>query len=181
DNIATNNTGGILVFNMPALSQQGGAIRVFKNKVFKNNTANFGAKGTPVSSVPVDQQVSQAQQDYKDQVQGTGITSTYQLTELAKAHPNDQAYLGELARLSRDGGELQAGASTMPGSLFQKDASGKYSWGADAQGDARRDAFANLVDAGLQRGTLKESDIRSDAATNPVWTDVAQRIGLPQV
>ena len=52
DNIATNNTGGILVFNMPALSQQGGAIRVFKNKVYKNNTANFGAKGTPVSSVP---------------------------------------------------------------------------------------------------------------------------------
>lgn len=52
DNVATNNTGGILVFNMPALSQQGGAIRVFKNKVFKNNTANFGAKGTPVSSVP---------------------------------------------------------------------------------------------------------------------------------
>jgi hypothetical protein len=135
----------------------------------------------PVSSVPVDQQVSQAQQDYKDQVQGTGITSTYQLTELAKAHPNDQAYLGELARLSKDGGELQAGASTMPGSLFQKDASGNYSWGADAQGDARRDAFANLVDAGLQLGTLKESDIRSDAATNPVWTDVAQRIGLPQV
>ncbi|KRA17824.1 MULTISPECIES: parallel beta-helix domain-containing protein [unclassified Lysobacter] len=52
DNVATNNTGGILVFNMPALSQQGGAIRVYKNKVYKNNTANFGAKGTPVASVP---------------------------------------------------------------------------------------------------------------------------------
>ena len=51
-NVATNNTGGILVFNMPALSQQGGAIRVYKNKVYKNNTANFGAKGTPVASVP---------------------------------------------------------------------------------------------------------------------------------
>ena len=51
-NTATNNTGGILVFNMPALSQQGGAVRVFKNKVFKNNTGNFGAKGTPVASVP---------------------------------------------------------------------------------------------------------------------------------
>jgi parallel beta-helix repeat protein len=51
-NVATNNTGGILVFNMPALSQQGDAIRVFKNRVFKNNTGNFGAKGTPVASVP---------------------------------------------------------------------------------------------------------------------------------
>lgn len=52
DNVATNNTGGILVFNMPALSQQGGQIRVFKNKIVDNNTDNFGAKGTPVASVP---------------------------------------------------------------------------------------------------------------------------------
>ena len=52
ENVATNNTGGILVFNMPALSQQGGAIRVFKNQIIANNTGNFGAKGTPVASVP---------------------------------------------------------------------------------------------------------------------------------
>ncbi|UXI68291.1 parallel beta-helix domain-containing protein [Tahibacter amnicola] len=52
ENTAVDNTGGILVFNMPALSQQGGGIRVFKNKVQHNNTANFGAKGTPVASVP---------------------------------------------------------------------------------------------------------------------------------
>ena len=51
-NTATHNTGGILVFNMPALSQQGGAVRMFRNKVVDNNTENFGAKGTPVSSVP---------------------------------------------------------------------------------------------------------------------------------
>ena len=51
-NTATHNTGGILVFNMPALSQQGGNIRVFDNKVVDNNTDNFGAKGTPVASVP---------------------------------------------------------------------------------------------------------------------------------
>ena len=52
DNVTTNNTGGILVFNMPGLSQQGGNIRVYNNKVIGNNTANFGAKGTPVASVP---------------------------------------------------------------------------------------------------------------------------------
>ena len=51
-NTATANTGGILVFNMPALSQQGGNIRVFRNKVVDNNTDNFGAEGTPVASVP---------------------------------------------------------------------------------------------------------------------------------
>ncbi|AMJ56116.1 MULTISPECIES: parallel beta-helix domain-containing protein [Stenotrophomonas] len=52
DNVATGNTGGILVFNMPGLSQQGGNIRVFNNKVIANNYENFGAKGTPVASVP---------------------------------------------------------------------------------------------------------------------------------
>ncbi|HYM86769.1 MAG TPA: parallel beta-helix domain-containing protein, partial [Pseudoxanthomonas sp.] len=52
ENVATKNTGGILVFNMPNLTQQGGSIRVFNNKVIGNNTANFGAKGTPVASVP---------------------------------------------------------------------------------------------------------------------------------
>lgn len=51
-NVATKNTGGILVFNMPNLTQQGGNIRVFNNKVIANNTENFGAKGTPVASVP---------------------------------------------------------------------------------------------------------------------------------
>ena len=51
-NLATHNTGGILVFNMPGLSQQGANIRVFNNKVIANNHENFGAKGTPVASVP---------------------------------------------------------------------------------------------------------------------------------
>jgi parallel beta-helix repeat protein len=52
DNIATKNTGGILVFNMPNLSQAGHATRVFHNKVFDNNTANFARKGAAVASVP---------------------------------------------------------------------------------------------------------------------------------
>ncbi len=52
ENIATGNTGGILVFNMPNLSQPGHSSRVFKNKVFKNNLGNFAAKGAAVASVP---------------------------------------------------------------------------------------------------------------------------------
>lgn len=52
ENVATNNTGGILVFNMPGLKQPGYRTRVFKNRSFANNTANFGHKGTPVASVP---------------------------------------------------------------------------------------------------------------------------------
>ena len=51
-NTATGNTGGILVFNMPNLMVDGKNTRVFNNKVVSNNLANFGAKGTPVASVP---------------------------------------------------------------------------------------------------------------------------------
>jgi len=52
-NEATNNTGGILVFDMPDLPQQKGHdIRVFKNKVFDNNTQNFAPKGNIVGTVP---------------------------------------------------------------------------------------------------------------------------------
>lgn len=52
NNVATNNTGGILVFNMPQLQQVGGAVRVYDNQVFGNNTENFGHPGTPVAGVP---------------------------------------------------------------------------------------------------------------------------------
>ncbi len=51
-NVTVNNTGGILVFNMPDLPMPGHSIRVYRNRVVSNNTGNFGAKGTPVASVP---------------------------------------------------------------------------------------------------------------------------------
>lgn len=51
-NVATNNTGGILVFNMPNLPQEGHSTRVYGNQVYENNTKNFGHEGTPVASVP---------------------------------------------------------------------------------------------------------------------------------
>lgn len=51
-NVTNENTGGILVFNMPDLPQPGHSTRVFKNTVVGNNTDNFGAEGTPVASVP---------------------------------------------------------------------------------------------------------------------------------
>ena len=52
DNVATNNTGGILVFNMPNLKQPGARTRVYNNEVYENNTRNFGHEGTPVASIP---------------------------------------------------------------------------------------------------------------------------------
>ncbi len=51
-NTTTNNTGGILVFNMPHLAQVGYHARIFNNRVFANNTDNFAHEGTAVASVP---------------------------------------------------------------------------------------------------------------------------------
>ena len=51
-NTAINNTGGILIFNMPDLPQPGYGTRVYNNTINHNNTANFGARGTAVAGVP---------------------------------------------------------------------------------------------------------------------------------
>lgn len=52
ENVATDNTGGILVFNMPNLKQPGARTRVFKNQAITNNRKNFGHPGTPVATIP---------------------------------------------------------------------------------------------------------------------------------
>ena len=53
DNHAENNTGGILVFDLPDIPQQGGHhVRVFRNKSINNNTDNFAPKGNIVGEVP---------------------------------------------------------------------------------------------------------------------------------
>ncbi len=53
NNVAVNNTGGILVFDLPDIPQQGGRdVRVFRNVVVENNTPNFAPAGNIVASVP---------------------------------------------------------------------------------------------------------------------------------
>jgi parallel beta-helix repeat protein len=52
ENVATDNTGGILVFNMPNLKQPGARTRVFRNQANANNRGNFGHPGTPVATIP---------------------------------------------------------------------------------------------------------------------------------
>lgn len=53
DNVATGNAGGILVFDLPGLPQQGGhGVRIFDNIVVNNMTPNFAPVGNIVASVP---------------------------------------------------------------------------------------------------------------------------------
>ena len=53
NNLASHNTGGILIFDLPDLPQQGGHhIRVFDNKSIDNDTDNFAPEGNIVGEVP---------------------------------------------------------------------------------------------------------------------------------
>jgi len=54
ENLATNNTGGMGVFNLPNLPRQGGRhVRVFNNQLVNNNTPNFAPKSLgPIYALP---------------------------------------------------------------------------------------------------------------------------------
>lgn len=52
ENHTYNNTGGILIFDLPGLTQTGKHTRVFSNNVISNNYKNFAPKGNIVGMVP---------------------------------------------------------------------------------------------------------------------------------
>jgi uncharacterized repeat protein (TIGR03806 family) len=52
DNTAIDNTGGILVFDLPNLSREGTRTKVYNNIVRHNNTVNFAPGGSIVGVVP---------------------------------------------------------------------------------------------------------------------------------
>lgn len=53
DNEALENTGGILVFDLPDLIQKkGGFVKVYRNNIHHNNYRNFAPKGNIVAKVP---------------------------------------------------------------------------------------------------------------------------------
>jgi parallel beta-helix repeat protein len=85
ENVAVDNTGGILVFNLPGLSQEGHTTRVYQNQVHHNNTDNFAPKGTAVASVPAgsgvvinaNDKVEIFANDIRDNVTANVIISSY--------------------------------------------------------------------------------------------------------
>lgn len=52
ENEAYENTGGILVFDLPGLTQYGHTTKVYNNHIHDNNHKNFAAKGNIVASIP---------------------------------------------------------------------------------------------------------------------------------
>jgi parallel beta-helix repeat protein len=52
DNYVSQNTGGILIFDLPDLEVRGSQVRVFGNVVVDNNTLNFSQPSNSVADVP---------------------------------------------------------------------------------------------------------------------------------
>lgn len=52
ENIAEDNTGGILVFDLPNLALDGERARIYDNTIRNNNTPNFAPEGNIVAIVP---------------------------------------------------------------------------------------------------------------------------------
>lgn len=98
NNTARDNSGGILVFDLPDLPQkQGGRVLVWKNQVLHNNHRNFAPKGNIVARVPAGtgimvlaaQQVEIAENTVLDnRTASTAVVSYY----IAEAPLKDTAY-----------------------------------------------------------------------------------------
>ncbi|MFZ6665523.1 parallel beta-helix domain-containing protein [Peijinzhouia sedimentorum] len=53
ENVATGNTGGLMIFDLPDIPKKNGRrIRAYRNKVFANNHPNFGMEGNTVAMIP---------------------------------------------------------------------------------------------------------------------------------
>jgi len=90
DNLATHNTGGILVFDLPDLPVQGGrSTRVFQNRVVANDEPNFAPAGNIVARVPTGTGIMVMANDevevFRNEIRDNGTVSlaivSYHVTE----------------------------------------------------------------------------------------------------
>ncbi|MBI3544636.1 MAG: right-handed parallel beta-helix repeat-containing protein, partial [Deltaproteobacteria bacterium] len=98
DNVATRNTGGILVFNLPdLLVKNGGGTRVFRNRIENNNTKNFAPAGNIVGGVPAGTgMMVMANRDievFDNRITGQNVATVAIVSYLTSELPlNDPAY-----------------------------------------------------------------------------------------
>ena len=97
DNVATNNTGGILVFDLPNLPVQGGRnTRIYNNQIFANNTDNFAPEGNIVASVPAgtglmimaNDNIEVFENNFEDNSSANVLIVSYLINEIPITDPN---------------------------------------------------------------------------------------------
>ena len=97
DNVTTNNTGGILVFDLPNLPVQGGRnTRVYCNQIFANNTGNFAPEGNIVAGVPAgtglmimaNDNIEVFENNFEDNNSANVLIVSYLINEIPITDPN---------------------------------------------------------------------------------------------
>ena len=96
-NVTTNNTGGILVFDLPNLPVQGGRnTRVYNNQIFANNTRNFAPEGNIVAGVPAgtglmimaNDNIEVFENNFEDNNSANVLIVSYLINEIPITDPN---------------------------------------------------------------------------------------------
>jgi parallel beta-helix repeat protein len=111
ENYTHNNTGGILVFDLPGLTQTGHSTRVYANKVEKNNHTNFAPKGNTVAAVPpgtgimllATRQLEMWDNDIlHNRTVGTAIVSYVLVAALTAESEQEESNAGDAATLNQN-------------------------------------------------------------------------------
>lgn len=132
DNIATGNTGGLMIFDLPNIPKKNGArIAAYRNQVYENNHPNFGQEGNTVALIPAGvgfmimayRDVEAFDNDIRDNQTVNAVILSYILTGLPLNDPeydpfnaNIQFHNNRITRtrpsnpdMSKDMGQLIAG------------------------------------------------------------------------
>ncbi len=121
NNEAFNNSGGILVFDLPGLTRYGDNIKVYDNKVYDNNHDNFAAEGNIVATVPpgsglillAANNVDVYNNEFKDNhTWGTIVLSYLFIAELSKAASSSEEASSDAPMDAETAESLQQEAET---------------------------------------------------------------------
>lgn len=118
DNISTNNTGGVLIFDLPDLPVKNGSrCRVYNNKITNNNVPNFGVKGTTVGEIPAGTGIivmaTNQCEVFNNEISGHNTVSTAIVSYLALARPfKDTLYDPYCGGISFHDNKITRGAGT---------------------------------------------------------------------
>jgi len=101
ENVATHNTGGMGVFNLPNLPKQGGRhVRVFNNQIIDNNTPNFAPKSLgPIHDLPTGTGIYvmaiKEVEAFGNKIQGNGTVSVFLINYNTGVSPEGLAKTAE--------------------------------------------------------------------------------------
>ncbi len=168
ENVATHNTGGMGVFNLPNLPRQGGRhVRVFNNQIIDNNTKNFAPKSLgPIHDLPTGTGIYvmgiKEVEAFGNKIQGNGTVNVFLINYNTGVSPEGLAKTAEsqITQTIFKPGDQRYYPYTQQIFFHDNDISG-----GGKSPDSRIDVIKAM--AGALGGTLP--DIQYDGVVDPAW------------